>query len=952
MSIFATSLRLPVELSATSATPAKNFFLKDAKFLSPRRKTFTVQMPGRQSHGSAPSKKPKKRPNNKQRSLNAFSIAAQEIPEKLKIRQNRLGESQGGNRLKKRPREHLDSTGDEDVPKSKISKKDAARVLTDELHLDAGSDSEGNEWRMGEIDSDDDSDIDSDEAFGESDEERFDSFAFSGGSKKSTSQGKYTGPGKAMTLDEPDKNIEISSASEEDDLGDDAIDLAAMLDATEGDSVGEARISSKGNEDEDQSSDEGSVGSSEKSSDDSLLSSTEDDDENDPDKMVALQDLIAKLPETVLSSQSSLREQNGSASELRTPADLGATSKAKLTLEDLNLPSIKDPFVKRSLKLLASDSKSAMKGSTSRRLEVPLAKRQQDRLDRNAAYDGTKETLGRWTDTIKHNRRAEHLIFPLPDLDASSLKANNILQPTGPSKPFNELEATIQTILKESGLSTSNGRDNEDKLIQLEELETNTLSVEEIRARRDQLRKARDLLFREEIRAKRIKKIKSKSYRKVHRKEREKEERMNREALIEAGVPISEDEQEIRDRRRAEERMGARYRGSKWAKATKDSGRAAWDLDARAGITDLARRDEELRKRVEGKVSRKCGTDASESSSSESDDEGSDDQDALKGRVLRKLEVISDTNSFSKGGPGSRLLNMKFMLKAEASKAKENAESIEKLRKEIAGEVSSEGEEDDAVGRRAFGPRGEPTKNELPNVQFGSEFEETVVSDGEDVQITTQNQNLHASNTSTRTKTSQLNKKSDLRKSGAAKPNFSIGAGESTEGGAWSRSAIQNDVIGSSETRRQKQKNSAIQIEELDISKATVIARPVQIQKKAETRAKQTNNSSDEDESEEDPFPPPFAIKDQELIKRAFAGADVVGEFEAEKRQIIADEDDQVVDNTLPGWGNWVGEGLSKKEKLRNKGRFLTKVEGIKEQNRKDSKLERVIINEKRAKKV
>jgi U3 small nucleolar RNA-associated protein 14 len=43
---------------------------------------------------------------------------------------------------------------------------------------------------------------------------------------------------------------------------------------------------------------------------------------------------------------------------------------------------------------------------------------------------------------------------------------------------------------------------------------------------------------------------------------------------------------------------------------------------------------------------------------------------------------------------------------------------------------------------------------------------------------------------------------------------------------------------------------------------------------------------------------------------------------------------------------------VSKRQKAKNKGRFLTKSEGIKAQNRKDAKLERVIINEKRIKKV
>jgi U3 small nucleolar RNA-associated protein 14 len=109
---------------------------------------------------------------------------------------------------------------------------------------------------------------------------------------------------------------------------------------------------------------------------------------------------------------------------------------------------------------------------------------------------------------------------------------------------------------------------------------------------------------------------------------------------------------------------------------------------------------------------------------------------------------------------------------------------------------------------------------------------------------------------------------------------------------------------------------------------------------------------SEEESDDDQAVRLPFAIRDQELIKRAFAGADVVGDFEAEKKQTIEDEEEKVIDNTLPGWGSWTGDGLSKKEKAKNKGRFLTKSEGIKEKNRKDAKLERVIMNEKRVKKV
>jgi hypothetical protein len=95
-----------------------------------------------------------------------------------------------------------------------------------------------------------------------------------------------------------------------------------------------------------------------------------------------------------------------------------------------------------------------------------------------------------------------------------------------------------------------------------------------------------------------------------------------------------------------------------------------------------------------------------------------------------------------------------------------------------------------------------------------------------------------------------------------------------------------------------------------------------------------------------------MAIRDQEMVARAFAGEDVVGDFEDEKTAIAEEEDDKVIDNTLPGWGSWVGDGVSAKEKKRHQGRFLTKVDGIKKKDRKDAKLDKVIINEKRIKKV
>jgi U3 small nucleolar RNA-associated protein 14 len=745
----------------------------------------------------------------------------------------------------------------------------------------------------------------------------------------------------------------MESGSGDDSLGDEAIDLAAMLDVTEEDNEEDTKVSREhGSREGEESEEEGSDVETEDSDDNSSVSSTEENDEDDPEKISALQNLIASLPQADV-SKAPLRQRSDGASEYNTPSDFGISSKTKLTLEDLGLPSIRDPFVKKSLKLLASESKSDSKDNRiPGKLEVPLAKRQQDKLDRSAAYEKSRETLNRWTDTVKHNRRAEHLIFPLPDADAASANANVRLQPTTNSKPFNELEATIQTILEESGLAAANGKDDEDKLMEFEELEANKMSLEEVKARRAQLRMARDLLFREEARAKRIKKIKSKSYRKVHRKQREKENQMNRQALIEAGVEPLEDEQELQDRRRAEERMGAKHRKSRWAKATKQAGRAAWDEDARAGITEMARRDEELRKRVEGRASRKDDAEKSESSGSDFEDDSIEGEDAEQARLLRNLEDVRTSNVFSDSCPGSKLSNMKFMLKAEASRKKENDATVEQIRKDLAGESSSDDAENDfaEVGRRTFGPGSTQIRDNDPSqAQKPNDFEEPEDSGDEDaVEIRTTSQSQEAIS---RTVPKKDHQRSILHHKTAQTAKSDPPATEAGEG-AWSRTALQKHI---SESRRRKQKqNSAANVEELDISNATVIAKQIQPKKKLSVKQAvlQVDDSDDENDDGDGTLRLPYAIRGQELIKRAFAGADVVGEFEAEKRQTIIDEDEKIIDNTLPGWGSWVGDGVSKKDKRQNKGRFLSKSEGIKEQDRKDAKLDRVIINEKRVKKV
>ncbi|KAJ5278878.1 hypothetical protein N7478_004250 [Penicillium angulare] len=891
----------------------------------PRQQTISR---GPKDRDAAP-KPAQKRKNG--RAINALSIAEKQIPNKLGVRRTRLGYYDDGSNPKRYSNRDDDEDGDEegDVPDYKRRRFNTA---PDNESLNGGSDSEGHEWKLGQVDSDDDSELDSDEALGESDEERFEGFTFRGSSTT-----KSKSKAKKPTKKRADVNSsEEGESDEDDDLGEDAVDLLTAWDMNTAEEEAEAKKaatkSKRPSMGEDSDEDSGSEGDSEEDeSDDDQLSFTDEDADDQGDGLSKLQDFVDSM-DTGRRTKSTQKSQ-----EQGKPSEYGLTSSRKLTVADL-LPSITDSRLKGSLKHVDAAPKESKAGIPGK-LDAPLAKRQQDKLDRSAAYDKSKETLDRWIETVKHNRRAEHLVFPLPDPD------NEQVHRMDSAKPANDLEATIQNILTESGLSQANGQSNEEEVQGFEEIQARTLPIEEIQARRAELRKRRDLLFREEVRSKRIKKIKSKAYRRVHRKERERLELQEKQALLEAGVDLDEMDQEKNERLRAEARMGSKHRDSKWAKSLKETGRTAWDEEARNGAADLALREEELRRRIEGKsVSRGDDTYLESSSESEGDEDpwASDASDVEKRKVQKKLRALDkEADTELPKGQHSNLFSMKFMQNAEAARKEENDAEVRRLNRELHGE-GSESEAESDVGRRKFGQSkktdAKPQTKALPK----NELEETAGSDDEDQDVDIVVDRPVKQKPATSAPSKPTSKPSDKMFTQQPKET-------AVEENPW--------LVSTERTNRRRtgtDAHEAMEItlddEEPETLQAQVSSKKTKPAKKSQQTSAKKASYSDAQNDSDDEDNVPVLLKNHDLVKRAFAGDEVVQDFEQEKLDTIEDEGDKVIDNTLDGWGSWAGEGVSKKSQ-KNKKRFLTKVEGVKPEQRKDAKLDRVIINQKRVKK-
>ncbi|KAL3249890.1 hypothetical protein ABHI18_011446 [Aspergillus niger] len=912
----------------------------------PRRQT---QMRGPKDRDQSLQKSKKPAPKNKKSGnyLNAFAIAESENPGKLGVKRTRLGKEDEPFKRKRHNARDADDSDGPDYSKRRRTGDDEAS----EMDSNAGSDGEGHRWRIGEVGSDDDSELDSDEAMGSSDEERFEGFTFRGSSTMKNKPKQKAPERKKRTREiNLSEDAEVSEHEDDleddsDDLGEDAIDLTTAWDMNmaeeEEEKAKKAKSKSKQSAESDESEeyDSESEDSDSDDNDDELPLSGDDMDEDEVDEhgLSKLQSFVNAMN---TEGTTKTARKTGGKQEQGAPTEFGLTSTRKLTIADL-LPSITDSRLKSSLKHVDATTTSNTKTSgVPGKLDAPLAKRQQDRLDRAAAYEKSKETLDRWLETVKANRRAEHLVFPLPDPEA------NQTHRMGAAEPRTDLESAIQNILQESGLIENNGKSAEEQVQEFEELQARKLPIEEIRARRAELRKRRDLLFREEVRAKRIKKIKSKSYRRVHRKERERLEQQERQALLEAGVDLDEEEREKNDRLRAEARMGSKHKESKWAKSLKQTGRTAWDEDARRGTQDLALREEELRKRIEGKRVTNGDEDYLGSSSSESEDEDPWDEeagsDAEKRKIRQKLSQLEgdDDADTELKGPHAKLLSMKFMQNADAARKAENDAEVRRLNRELHGE-ESQSEAESEVGRRKFGHKKEEAKTakeskaKLPR----NEFEEAPGSDDEDQQEADQEVDIVVDRPAKKGPAAPQNKP-------RGRPQKEIAEEEeaaAVEENPWlvqtnrnNRRAIVND----------SQQTVDITLDDANASSGKSKSAPKAQKASAPSKKKVDAEvyGSDDEESV------PVLLKNHDLVKRAFAGDEVVQDFEQEKFDTIKEEDDQVIDNTLPGWGSWAGDGISKKQQKRQK-RFLTKVEGVKPEDRKDAKLSRVIINEKRVKK-
>ncbi|WVO21772.1 uncharacterized protein IAS62_003085 [Cryptococcus decagattii] len=790
-----------------------------------------------------------------------------------------------------------------------------------------------------EVDSEE-SEVDSDEAWESdgSDEERWgDVFReLENGKGKKKAKDVVRKPAKPLTvnLDEsdgeaPKKTARKSSAptppeSAEEDEDDDE---------EEDEDEGEEEDEDEGEEeDEDEEMSDEEDGSEDDDQDEDELLELSDEDE-DPDTLADLDAFVDQLAASD-KKRKATETDNDSSAEQKKRRVLPVKSRQEIkddaalkSNEKLDISSLisSHPSLASASALMKptkpSSIKSILKGGV---LAAPLPTVQQERLDREAAYAQTKTEGQKWSTLMKRVKEAEHLSFPLQAKERGGVKsANEIL---AGFKPQNEMESAVQALLNKANLT-------EDELTKHEDLqmEAREMTEEEIKARRAELRYQRELLFRAEAKAKRVAKIKSKTFRKLARKRAAKENpEMALEDLERLDPEAAQIEREKIERERAIERATLRH-GAKNRWAREVGGEA--DEDKRMAKEAMLDMKEKLLRKIQGK-------DEGSSSEEESEDED-EDEETVKAKAFDQLAQLSTDSGAASQAQGKKgLMQMKFMQKAQERRMKEVAEQEKDARMQIElfgedgereEESGSESDEEPAVvnvggneGRLKFtGPTPGTNPPEPPALPTPS---------GQDPIPAPKPKSIFARVPSPSTEESNPWLTSTSSSGPSRKRHAQLGSQLSNE-----TKAVKS--IKKASKRREDEEED----EKVDIDvEAPIASKPMEIPSKMEEQ--------EEDEEITDLLPASGvkAFKQRDLVAEAFAGDNVVEDFAAEKARQIEADAPKVEDTSLPGWGSWGGKGAKKRK---TNPKFLVKTAGIEPTARKDFAHSNVIITEKKDRK-
>ncbi|KAL3717619.1 hypothetical protein ACJRO7_009112 [Eucalyptus globulus] len=570
-------------------------------------------------------------------------------------------------------------------------------------------------------------------------------------------------------------------------------------------------------------------------------------------------------------------------------------------------------------------------------IQAPLPKPYREKLERKAAYEQSKKDITKWEPLVKRNREAPTIYFD-QDLDLGFSTVGAI---ASEFEPRTEFEKKIASLVHDDQVKEAHDKDG------ARLLELNKTSIEDEKERRDRIAKMRSLLFRHEIKQKHIKKIKSKTYHRLMKKDRLKAT----SAQIEMDPEAAKEQAMKQEFKRAEERMTLKHKNSsKWAKRILQRGLTTQDEGTRGAIAEQLHQHALLTRKMN---SMKDSSSSEESSDEDDDDEensaGSDqdkDSNLLAKAKEKTLKVFEEDDEI----PNTGVLSLPFMARGLKKKRDAAVEEARLALEEYGQMGDSQGAEDTKAnsvkGRMVFGA----VKQQAPGANNVRKSERTYDdSDSEDDMETRENigggshsgdemqDELQNSSTvlhpdSETHDHSVFKSFDDIVKNPGAKTTYEVAMFASD---GWRKMKGSNKLDSAMEKKQD--------FLEPDSQKKDLEEASGDSDTESEGQMVDGILSSGPTQS--------FELPSQaELIRRAFAGDDVEEDFEKDKMEILNKENPEPEKPILlPGWGQWTHiqqkKGLPSWMLREHEHAKKKREDALKK--RKDAHLKNVIISEK-----
>ncbi|EMS48037.1 U3 small nucleolar RNA-associated protein 14 [Triticum urartu] len=573
-------------------------------------------------------------------------------------------------------------------------------------------------------------------------------------------------------------------------------------------------------------------------------------------------------------------------------------------------------------------------------VQPPLPKGQRDKMDRSVAYVLSKKEIGKWERIVKDNREAATLRFE-NDLN---LGVDTVGAIASKFEPRSSFEKQMASVFNNTEIMEAHKNDG------AKILELNKMEVEDVRERQNRLAKMRSLLFRHEMKAKRVKKIKSRTFHRLLKKDKLKA------ADLEADPEAAKDSAKKLEFKRAEERMTLKHKNnSKWAKRILKRGLSVQDDGTRDAITAQLQQHALLTRKMN---SIKDGSSSSDESSDDDDDD-EEDESKLEAKLLNRgkekiRKVIEEDNEIPKSGVFSLPFMERAMKKRADATYEETRLDYEELEESLRKLEDDNTEENvdsmKVTGKRTFGPvkRAHEEANKRPKLgdadkNSDSEYDSDSGQhfDSSEVNKKAEYANNKADDVQLGTALLDDEQQNDLyvsfdgtRKSPGPKTDIEV---RMLADNSWKK--VKNSKTNGGNNIKESGNNSKVQIPSVD------------------SNPKQPHNSdSDSEEEMVDGF---LTVSDEketyelpsqaDLIRQAFAGDDVEAEFVKDKVEALNEENPEPEEPALvPGWGQWTHvqqkRGLPSWMVKEHEDAKRKREETLK--SRKDAKLKHVIISE------